>query len=125
MNTPIKRKDIRAGDRVRMLTEYTHTAGGGMGGGIATTYELIERPATPPTEPGVYLDKDGDLWTLVDSADPPGLLGQYGPYTLLRPVADVAAEFAADLLAFFERPGGGLTTHENDVRLLAAEWATK
>ena len=45
----------------------------------------------------------------------------YLPLTRLRPESEVAAEFATGLLEFFDRVGGGLTTHENDVALFVAE----
>jgi len=89
-----------------------------------------------PTEPGAYTDSDGDLWrcngVLWDLVGSTGgwvmaghILAPALPFTRLRPEAEVVAEFASDLLEFFQRPGGGLTTHENDVRLVLAKWAKK
>lgn len=109
MNTPIKREDIRKGDRIRSTYEYTAEYDNkGLSGG-ALTYELIERPVQLPTEPGVYADKDGDIWRL----DGDGLwritdfkathTETHAPFTLLRPVAEVAAEVLADVKA--ELPG--------------------
>lgn len=45
------------------------------------TLELIERAPNPrPTEPGVYVDRDGDPWTLKD--DGKWYLGEYEEHSL-------------------------------------------
>ena len=107
MNTPIKREDIRKGDRIKLTRtdEFTATHDGpDMLAASDHTYELIERPVTLPTVPGVYLDKQGDVWRLKASRflclsiegfdDAPN---EYAPFTLLRPVAEVAAEVLDEL----------------------------
>lgn len=136
MSAPIKHEDIRKGDRVRMVHEYT---AGGSPDGTSLAYELIERPVQLPTEPGIYLDREGDTWSLSAETedreqhwrcgndfmtDHPDAL-KYAPFTLLRPVAEVAAEVLAEVLAEFEKPDNACNTWADDVRAVAAKWATK
>ncbi|MBC7594562.1 MAG: hypothetical protein H7288_11595 [Kineosporiaceae bacterium] len=54
---PIKREDIKAGDKVRRTIVFEYTAAEDLHGSTPDgyTYELIERPVVLPTEPGVYL----------------------------------------------------------------------
>ena len=108
MNEPIKFEDIRKGDRIRLISEYISDLDGkDIKPDVGDTFELIERPVTLPTVPGVYLDKQGDVWRLKASRflclsiegfdESPN---DYAPFTLLRPVAEVAAEVLRAVNAF-------------------------
>jgi len=105
VNTPIKREDIRKGDVIVQRYEFTALVDFEDAGPDSATYELIERPVTLPTEPGVYLDAESGAWRLFEGR---GLISleekegdynpdRYTPFTLLRPVAEVAAEVLAAL----------------------------
>ncbi|TFD80686.1 hypothetical protein E3T54_02790 [Cryobacterium sp. Sr8] len=122
MNTPIKREDIRKGDRVRAIAEYTATVDSApIYPHLDVTYELIERPVQLPTEPGFYLDRDGEVWNLEPSKGAGYLRPEYAPFTLLRPVAEVAAEVLRDVRGMF---GTGALVHRS-IDKLEAKWATK
>ena len=54
MSTPIKREDIRKGDRIRIKNEFTSDRDYGINPNDNATYELIERPMVLPTAPGYY-----------------------------------------------------------------------
>lgn len=127
MNTPIAREDIRKGDRVRETREYTVASALVVAGYPGYTYELIERPVTLPTAFGYYLDRQGDAWKLGgdgwvcldDEAPEPKF---FAPFTLLRPVAEVAAEVLLDVrnAHFTDDP-----TCWGKLDALTAKWATK
>ncbi|ANP74497.1 hypothetical protein [Cryobacterium arcticum] len=108
---PIKYEDIQKGDRIRRTEAIEYTADGGSEANeqISKTYELISRPVPLPTEPGIYLDKDGGVWSfsvhgyLAILAEPAHgwftaeHMARFAPFTLLRPVPEVAAEVLADI----------------------------
>lgn len=59
---PIKRGDIKAGDRVRSIYEYTaDNDHAGLPEVATLAYELIERPVVLPTEPGLYVHSGTNL----------------------------------------------------------------
>jgi hypothetical protein len=96
----------------------------------------IEKPKVQlPTTPGYYFDKDGDPWKLwaetedtaqhwrcgddyMDATDARG----FAPFTLLRPVAEVAAEVLAEAHSAIE---GSLAAPHSALAAIAAKWATK
>ena len=101
MSAPIRREDIREGDRVRLTREFTagvDYAASSEPGGV---YELIERPVVLPTEPGAYATNTGSVHVLTSSGQwldfsmwngtpwvkPPT---NYAPLTRLEFVADTA-----------------------------------
>ena len=100
MSTPIKREDIRKGDKYRRIFAEEFTADTDLTAeDLEFTYELIERPVVLPTKPGVYMGSllDIPMWLTDESKwytvktrvyNP----GRHAPFTLLRPVAEVAAE---------------------------------
>jgi hypothetical protein len=97
---------------------------------------FIEKPKVQlPTTPGYYFDKDGDPWKLwaetedtaqhwrcgddyMDATDARG----FAPFTLLRPVAEVAAEVLAEAHSAIE---GSLAAPHSALAAIAAKWATK
>jgi len=95
VSAPIKREDIRKGDRIAGTTEFTASEDWFGMAGDNTTYELIERPVVLPTEPGWYFDKDGEPWQVTDSS---ALSPTWAPYTRIQSRAEVAAEVLADVL---------------------------
>lgn len=134
MSAPIKREDIRKGDRIRVVTEFTSGNDWLPMAADESTYELIERPVTLPTELGVYTDKDGGLWSFqtngylaLKSASAAGWftadhMRQFAPFTLLRPVAEVAAEVLAEVRTAL--PVMALLPNPS-FEAVAAKWATK
>jgi hypothetical protein len=112
MSVPIKREDIRKGDRIRIQYEVDALADGmaASSGASPDVFELMERPVVLPTEPGIYADKDGYPWILhasvpncaqhwrldTDAIPDSGVQG-FAPFTLLRPIAEVAADIADKL----------------------------
>ncbi|MEC5149191.1 hypothetical protein [Cryobacterium sp. GrIS_2_6] len=105
MSTPIKREDIRKGDKVREIREYTATCDQFVEAYPGNTYELINRPAELPTEYGLYQISNGMVLDLsIMGWRSPNLMhymeteaSQSESFTLLRPVAEVAAEVIADV----------------------------
>jgi len=104
MSAPIKREDIRTGDRVRLSFEFTACSDYAQAADDdGDTYELIERPVVLPTEPGVYAGRTGSIWVLKSTGEwldfslwsgaqsPLGPI-LYLPLTRLRTEAEVAAE---------------------------------
>jgi hypothetical protein len=98
MSAPIKREDIRKGDRIRVIEEYTTLCAYTAVADDERTYELIERPVVLPTEPGWYFDRDGDPWEVDDSVT---LREQWAPYTRIRPEAEVAAAVLAEVRTLY------------------------
>jgi len=107
MSAPIKREDIRTGDRVRLSFEFTACSDYAQAADDdGDTYELIERPVVLPTEPGVYAGRTGSIWVLKSTGEwldfslwsgaqsPLGPI-LYLPLTRLRTEAEVAAEVLA------------------------------
>ncbi|TFB96554.1 MULTISPECIES: hypothetical protein [unclassified Cryobacterium] len=107
---PIKREDIKAGDRFTVTHWYTASVDLTTNVDTDATYELIERPVVLPVVPGVYEDSKSNLWrlhfgsedvpqewTLNDAFVTDQVARQYAPFKPLRPVAEVAAEVLADV----------------------------
>ncbi|TFD51987.1 hypothetical protein E3T46_07820 [Cryobacterium sp. Hh11] len=131
MTAPIKREDIKAGDRVRMISEYTATTDHVAAVGTGTTYELIERAVVLPLWPGYYLDRQGDAWELATSgrwifpadAKYDRREAEFAPFTRLRPEAEVAAEVLGDIK---ETYGENFLDNSNAAwNEVAEKWATK
>lgn len=131
MSTPVKREDIRKGDRIRStFTEEFTAKSDTVAHETGFTYELIERPVVLPNVPGVYTDKDGDAWRL----DEDGLwritdcnddnIHLYAPFTLLRPVAEVAAEVLGAVLHDYTTATSFTNLHEVTHDLAAKYGAT-
>ena len=118
MSAPIKREDIRKGDRVRLSFEFTAESDYTQAADNSDdSYELIERPVVLPTEPDLYrssttsdglpmifqLSLAGD-WRLVNTNSPfpieDGLLQRYAPFTRLRDEAEVVVEVLSAVNAF-------------------------
>ena len=109
MSAPIKREDIRKGDRVRHVEEFTASSDGAIfarGGG---EWELIERPVVLPDVPGWYvtpgsshhlvflLNGNADWYAVsmsgeMTKCDVGYITQDSGPLTRLRPEAEVAAD---------------------------------
>ena len=108
MSAPIKREDIRKGDVIRQTFQYTAEVDGQHQPGLSK-FELIERPVALPTEPGFYADKDDYPWCITegDVLDP-----KWAPYTLLRPVAEVAAETFERAALFLENDGRSVAARQ-------------
>jgi hypothetical protein len=92
---------------------------------------FIEKPKVQlPTEPGHYLDRTGDHWRLFQTGDwrfpsddrYDNRAIQFAPFTLLRPVAEVAAEVLAEVRAATNATAGCETREALDG--VAAKWAT-
>ena len=99
------------------------------------TYELIERPVVLPDEIGYYRDNEGGVWYRQSTgandgshwADTEGerytdeVARRFAPFTLLRPVAEVAAEVIAEIRGHMPN----VVAFQLDLDALAAKWATK
>jgi hypothetical protein len=139
---PIRREDIRKGDLIRIEwapdrpsfnraiefvaedDKYTNQWSDG-------TFFRLNRPGPLPKVPGVYLDKDTDVWQVHNSGrmvflcegesdddlDP----AKYAPFTLLRPTAQIAAEVLADVRNIFGGPDSGALLHK-EVDKIAAKF---
>jgi hypothetical protein len=92
---------------------------------------FIEKPKVQlPTTPGHYLDRTGDHWRLFPTGDwrfpsddrYDDRAIQFAPFTLLRPVAEVAAEVLAEAHSAIE---GSLAAPHSALAAIAAKWATK
>lgn len=107
MPTPIKREDIRKGDRISVTDVYIAEEDGGAGlmqGDVE--YTLIERPVEMPTEPGWYLDKntnpiqigsDGRYRRPGQSSAPGYHFRSVAPLTRLRTEPDLAGDIFSRL----------------------------
>ena len=136
MSEAIKREDIRKGDKVRQSFDYTASADGAVWYLNGGTFELIERPVMLPTVKGWYqgsnfplskgcspycLNDDGS-WGVGGATMTPEYMRRHaGELTLLRPVAEVAAEVLTEIKALVY-PGSLLSDH---VDALATKWVTK
>jgi hypothetical protein len=120
VSTPILPEDIRKGDLIRRervsewageysAIEFTARRAGTepMSG---WEFFLLDRPKPPvvlPTEPGVYLDIEGDIWEIRQGSHTllcPSAAhsthfkpADYAPFTKLEPVADTAKRVAVAL----------------------------
>jgi hypothetical protein len=124
VSTPIQPEDIRKGDLIRLehtKPEHTHAVeyraafpGERNYSGAEVRYFLLDRPKPPvvlPTEPGVYTDKQGDVWLVFDGslrclespADTKNA-SSYAPFTKLEPVADTAARVLNALAPQIQHP---------------------
>ena len=98
---------------------------------------FTEKPPAPlPTKPGAVISGGGHVsilgkngqWRADDTlggVSDEGIREYFPEFVVMRPEAEVAAEFGAELIKFFSRVGGGFTSYENDVKLLVAEWAAR
>ena len=116
MSTPIHPEDIKSGDLIRkeyfpklgsvIAREYdaAHDGDSGVPPGCHFLLHRDVPTVVLPTEPGHYLDKDNDAWTLdIDDLGWNSLPPQYAPYVRVEPVAEtvkkVMAEFRAGWLS--------------------------
>ena len=114
MSAPIKREDIRKGDRVRLSFEFTAESDYTQAADNSDdSYELIERPVVLPTIPDAYRAQNGSLWELRGEtedtvqhwrADGAFMLHSdargFAPFTRLRPEAEVVVEVLSAVNAF-------------------------
>ncbi|MFC4223539.1 hypothetical protein [Lysinibacter cavernae] len=114
--TPIKPEDIRQGDLIRIeyrpgntFSALEYTAKEEAHAGDALTDDalfLLYRPISLPTAPGLYLDKDGDVWQVAKAGkarlrqrgvDEDGLPEEYAPYQRLEAVSVTLARVDEEL----------------------------
>jgi len=124
VSAPIKYEDIRDGDRIRMSIEYTAASCDTGASSPDATYELIERPVVLPTVPGVYVNAadDPDVFQLLSDGqwwcgNSPVTVEQVrhdggNSLTLLRPVAEVAAETFERAALFLENDGRSVAARQ-------------
>jgi len=145
MSAPIKREDIRKGDRIRQITaiQYTATSDLGVEDFDDCTYELIERPVVLPTAPGWYVgrsgaensahlqlcdndcaEETGQHWYRPDQSrvlSPQEVADFYLPLARLRPETEVAFEVLSGVRAAFIADA---RTFDKRIDILAKKWVT-
>ena len=148
MKTPILPAGIRKGDSLRAeygttdapeAHEYIAQEDGDHWGPTRTHY-LLKRPVPVvvlPTAIGYHADTDGSVWWRQSTGANNGhhwqdsdgerhndeVARRFAPFKRLRDESEVAAEVCAEILAEFELVN--LVSYQQDVREVAARWATK
>lgn len=146
--TPIKREDIKAGDKIAQTFTFTADIDGQHIPGLAT-FELLDRPVVLPTEIGCTIKINGnhngtpshgpgsrfvraegsEAWFNYRGPVSPeivkALASEHGFTIVGRPVAEVAAEVCAEILAEFKMEANDRKTWVADVQTVAERWATK
>jgi len=133
MSTPIKREDIRKGDRVRrtVVNEYVAGADHRESGAPSESYELIERAIMLPTEPGHYIDgneawaylaEDGTWNDVNDTNLPLAAVKSRAPFTRLSTVAAVSRELLREVRAAYSTDD---PTYWGKLDALAAKWSAE